>query len=143
MRVRAKGTVMFRLIKIEYGRENVPEPLVMPAKAGVVYQKGAALSLDPATGALVLATGEAPCRYLCLCDKTAGEGDTVTCCRVYPQMLFEVPLAAFTDAVRPGAMLGISADGCTLLGTAATYGALVEDTRGASAAGDVLQVRFI
>ena len=134
---------MFRLIKIEYGRENVPEPLVMPALAGAVYRKGAALSVDAATGALVPATGEAPCRYLCLADKEAEAGDTLTCCRVYPQMLFEVPLETVSDAVRPGAILGISADGCALLGTVSTHGALVEDARGASAAGDLVQVRFV
>lgn len=144
---------MFQLTKIHYGRDNVPEPITMPATAGVTYKIGIALYIDTATHTLKVASGDKTASYIALEDKTAVAGDKLLCYRVLPQMLFEVPITQYSaSTVVPGGRLQFSADGASLTATAASgyavsndvltvsLGATVLDTMNAVGAGDRILV---
>ena len=132
---------MFQLIKIAYGRDNVPEPMLLPAKAGVTYGVGMALRLDETDHALQIATGDVTATHIALEDKTAKAGEKLLCYQILPQMLFEAPVkSGDVSSVLPGSRLQISADGYGISTTAASgvtvsenkvkiaFGALVTDT---------------
>ena len=66
---------MFQLIKIEYGRDNIPEPMLLPATEGVSYTVGTALYLDKTKHSLAVASGDTTAEYIALEDKTAKAGE--------------------------------------------------------------------
>ena len=106
---------MFQLIKIEYGRDNIPEPLLMPATDGVRYTVGMALYLDTTSHTLAIAKGDSHAEYVAMEDKTAKAGDMLLCYQIYPQMLFEATLANGTAKnAAVGSRLQFSEDGCSL-----------------------------
>ena len=106
---------MFQLIKIEYGRDNIPEPLLMPATSGIAYTTGMALYLDTASHTLAIATGDTHAEYIAMEDKTAKAGDMLLCYQIYPQMLFEASVSDGTAAdITVGSRLQFSADGKNL-----------------------------
>lgn len=146
---------MFQLIKIEYGRDNIPEPMLLPATEGVTYTVGTALYLDKTKHSLAVVSGDTTAEYIALEDKTAKAGEKLLCYRVFPQMVFEAPITeGNASAVTVGARVQFSADGKGLTATAATgmtisgsavkmaLGGTVIDTMGAKAAGDKLLVRL-
>ena len=135
---------MYRLIKIEYGRNNIPEPVSMPAQPSLSYRRGMLLELDRESHKMKVASGDRKATHVCLEDKTAGEGELISCFRVTGQMIFEAPLSALGDAQAVGAYLQISADGMAVTATAATVGrgAQIENLQNATAAGDTVAVRL-
>lgn len=155
---------MFTLQKIEYGRTNIPEPCLMPAANAQQVTVGMALTMDASTHLLKKATGDCTAEYIALEDKaTASAGEKILCYRVLPQMIFEVPLAAYSASAHVvGARIQLHTDGLRLgsaaaSGIAATtslsgsvytttvtqkLGAVIVDTLGAAAAGDKVLVRL-
>ena len=106
---------MFQLIKIEYGRDNIPEPLLMPATDGVRYTVGMALYLDTTSHTLAIAKGDSHAEYVAMEDKTAKAGDMLLCYQIYPQMLFEASVSDGTATdITVGSRLQFSADGKNL-----------------------------
>lgn len=134
---------MFKLIKIEYGKDNVPQPIRVPASAGT-YTAGQALVVS--SNKVAKASGDVSAAYICYAGKTVTSTDSdLLVYKVTPSMLFEAPLsAAIGTTVKFGAKLTIGTGGDEVTATAATsnFGAYVEDMNGASAAGDTVIVRL-
>ena len=136
---------MFQLIKIEYGRDNVPEPMSLPVSAGKTITVGMALTIDSTTHTLTPAVGDMSVSYIALENKTTVAGDYLLCYAVYPQMIFEVPLSAYSATTQVlGAQLQIAATGDAITATAVStkYGAKIINTLGAKAAGDHVLVKL-
>ncbi|MBO5789519.1 MAG: hypothetical protein J6R42_06210 [Clostridia bacterium] len=150
---------MFQLTKIEYGRDNIPEPMLMPATAGTAYKTGMALKLNTTTHKLIPATGDTTATYIALEDKVGVEGEMVLCYAITPQMIFEVPLSAYSaTTVVIGGRLQFATDAQSLTSAAAsTYtatttsgtttitsclGGMIIDLLGAKAEGDKVLVRL-
>ena len=133
---------MFKLIKIEYGHGNVPEPILVPAAAGT-YKEGDALVVS--ANKVAKASGDASVAYICYAGKTVTSTDSdLLVYKVTPAMLFEAPLSAFGTTVKFGAKLTIDSTGEKVTATATTtnFGAYVESVNDASAAGDKVIVRL-
>lgn len=133
---------MFKLIKIEYGHGNVPEPILVPAVAGT-YKEGEALVVA-ATG-VSKASGDVNVAYICFAGKTLASVGNLLVYKVTPSMLFEAPLsAAVGTTVKFGAKLQLDSTGEKVTATAVSnnFGAYVEDVNGASVAGDKIVVRL-
>lgn len=134
---------MFKLIKIEYGHGNVPEPILVPAAAGT-YKEGDALVVS--SNKVAKASGDVNAAYICYAGKTVTSTDSdLLVYKVTPAMLFEAPLsAAVGSTVKFGAKLTIDSTGEKVTATAATtnFGAYVESVNGASVAGDKVIVRL-
>ena len=136
---------MFQLIKIEYGRDNVPEPMSLPVSAGKTITVGMALTIDSTTHTLTPAVGDMSVSYIALENKTTKAGDNLLCYAVYPQMIFEVPLSAYSATTQVlGAQLQIATTGDSITATATTtnYGAKIINTLGAKTAGDHVLVKL-
>ena len=146
---------MFELIKIEYGRDNMPEPMLLPAEAGTSYEVGMALFLDSNTHTMKVATGDTTATHISLEDKAPGEEEKILCYQILPQMLFEAPLSAYSSTtVAFGNRLQFSEDGKGLSATLATgitaagsevkyaLGGMIMDTLGANKANDKILVKL-
>lgn len=132
---------MFKLIKIEGGRINVPETRKAMAAAGT-YHPGMLLSI--ASGKLSPATGDVKAVAVCMQEMTLAADGELLVGNVYPDMVFEVPITAFSASVQvPGASVTFS-NGESVTATAATAGngAMVESVMNAAAAGDSILVRI-
>lgn len=134
---------MFKLIKIENGRGNVPEPVQIPATNGVAYKEGMALAI--ASNAAAIASGDVTAQYVCLEEKTGVAGGYVLAYRIMPQMIFEVPIQAYSSSTQKFAgKLTFHTDGLQITATAVTnnHGAFIEDLKGATGVGDKVLVRL-
>ena len=146
---------MFQLIKIEYGRDNIPEPMLLPAKEGVSYEVGMALSTDEASHTLIPASGNVTATFIAMEDKTAKAEDKILCFKILPQMLFEAPLSENANTTpAPFSRLQFGSGGKGVVATAASgysvsadkvtmaLGATVVDAFGAKNQGDKLLLRL-
>ena len=122
---------MFRLIKIEGGRINVPEPQILPVGNTAVVT-GQALVLSG--GKLVSATGKPT--FVALNDGAANGECAVG--RVESNQIYEVECTAVPTL---GTKVTIS-DGKKVTATTADGVAEIVDVNGATAAGDTVLVRF-
>lgn len=133
---------MFSVAKILGGRQNVPETLELPVTAGKTYTVGEALVVT--SGALAQASGAAKVKYISMENYTAPATGArkLRCFRVTPDMLFEVPLSAYSaTTLKVGATMTIGADGLTVTATAAEgTGAEIVDLGDAAKAGDKILV---
>ena len=77
---------MFKLIKIENGRQNVPEPEYVACGADLAIEEGQALSYS--AGKLSVATTTVP-TFIAAKTITAGATDVVPVFRVEPQQVWE------------------------------------------------------
>lgn len=126
---------MFKLIKIENGRMNVPEPEYHVANAAL--ECGQAVSLS--SGELVKNT-TAP-THITLASAKANDAK-VPCVRIEPAQVYEVPVSA-TPTASVGTKVALGTDGITVAGSASESGiATVVSLDGAKAAGDKITVRF-
>ncbi|MFA5562247.1 MAG: hypothetical protein WDA00_06385 [Eubacteriales bacterium] len=136
---------MFHLVKIEYGRHNVPEPQRLPATADVAYQNGMCLYLDTTTHTLNVAEGDVTVEYICL-ENTVGEaGGMVLCYRVYPQMLFETSAEEYSDtchSVGDRAQIAVGGLGLAAEVVEDNFGAQVVSTEADSEEGRRILVRL-
>lgn len=130
---------MFKLIKIENGRQNVPEPEYLEAKASEEIVIGEALVLS--AGVLTKATTTAP-QYIAMAS--VGTNDTkrtIAVCRVESNQLYDVPLSVAPGNIKVGDKVTL-ADGIKVTATTDGGVAKIVSLNGAAIAGDVVTVRF-
>ena len=126
---------MFKLIKIENGRMNVPEPEYLVANTDLAA--GQAVSLS--SGKLVKNTTTPT--HITLASAKANDAK-VPCVRIESAQVYEVPVSA-TPTASVGAKVAISTDGTSVGGAASETGiATVVSLNGAKVSGDKITVRF-
>lgn len=126
---------MFRLIKIEGGRINVPEPLVLTVGTTAVVS-GQGLVLNG--GVLVSANAGKPA-FIALANGAAGAEIPVA--RVEPNQIYEVSITAEPTALKVGDKVTLSA-GTEVTATTTSGVAEIVSLNGATKAGDIVVVRF-
>lgn len=134
---------MFRLLKIENARMNVPEPEYLDAKDSEVISIGEALTLS--AGVLTKCTGTTKPTHIAMGEKAAADTNRrMPACRVESNQVYAVPVtAAPTSALVPGAKVTIYTDGLQVTAAPTTDGVVtVIDKNGATAVGDEIIVRF-
>jgi len=132
---------MFKLAKIENGRQNVPEPEYLDVAASEAVSLGQALVLNSA-GKLT-ACGSATPTHIAMGEVNASTTKrTIAACRIEPNQVYEVACSAVPSALVPGNKVTIADDGLRV--TASTDGgvATVVALNGAALAGDKITVRF-
>jgi len=145
---------MFKLLKNDYGSNNVGETELMPATNSVAYKKHMALAIS--SGAMVIASGDVTATHICLEDKTGASGGTVLCYPISNGMIFETKLQGYSATTqKPGLSVTFHTDGLQITSTAAVMaaattsttlaakGAYIVDMCSASAAGDKVRVRLL
>ena len=132
---------MFRLLKIENGRMNVPEPEYLEAKASEAIEYGEALVLT--AGKLTKASGTTAPTHIAMAVKAAADADRrMPTCRIEPNQVYAVPVTAAPTSLVPGAKVTIHTDGLQVTATTTDGVAKVVDLNGAKAIGDEIIVRF-
>lgn len=133
---------MFHLLKILNGRTGVPEPSRITLSAAASVKYGTPVIISGGTLTKMSAASTALPTHLVLADS---EGKEVLATPIFPEMVFEVPVATSPASLAEGKEYLISADGLSLSATAADSskrGALLLSKRGATKAGDTVTVRF-
>ncbi len=132
---------MFRLLKIENARMNVPEPEYLDAKDSEVISIGEALTLS--AGVLTKCTGTTKPTHIAMGEKAAADTNRrMPACRVESNQVYAVPVTAAPKALVPGAKVTIYTDGLQVTATTTDGVATVVDKNGAAAVGDEIIVRF-
>ena len=134
---------MFNVAKIISSATNVPDPCRMITSSSVSYKVGTALILT--NGRLGNASATDKPQYIAAESAAAGERATLVCYPVTPNMIFEVEVAGQPGMVKPGTKVTLSVNGgfADMVSTTTTDGvATVIDTRGATAIGDKILVKF-
>lgn len=132
---------MFRLIKIENARMNVPEPEYLTATASEAITIGEALVL--ASGALTKCGATTKPTFIAMAGLSADATDRVIpVCRVEPNQIYEVETAADASAAVVGTKVTLHTDGLQVTATTTSGVAEIVSTNGAAAAGDKILVRF-
>ncbi len=127
---------MFKLIKIENGRLNVPEPIVY--EASVAVSEGEALAL--ASGRLAKCGTTTKPEYIAMGNATAGE--KVAVCRVESNQVYEAPISAAPGELAVGSKVKLDANAAGVTADTASGVATIVNLNGAKAAGDTVIVRF-
>lgn len=127
---------MFKLLKIENGRINVPEPEMLTL--GADMSEGTVCVISG--GVLTLAGATAKPTHVTLGAGKSGEA--VSCGRITPDHVFEVPISvAPTTSCKIGVKL-TTANGTQVTATTTDGVATIVSLNGASVAGDKVLVRF-
>lgn len=126
---------MFKLTKIEGGRINVFEPLVLKVGTTAVTS-GQGLILS---GGLLVTAGAGKPAYIALADGAANSEIAVG--RVEPNQLYEVETSEALEGVNVGDKVTLSA-GTKVTKTTNNGVAEIVSLNGATAAGDTVIVRF-
>lgn len=126
---------MFKLIKIEGGRTNVPEPEYLIA--GTALSAGQAVSLS--SGRLA-ANATAPTHITLSAAKE--EGVKIPCARIEANQVYEAPISEAPTGLNVGDKVTIHSGAVSV--TASTEGgiATIVSLEGATASGDKVTVRF-
>lgn len=132
---------MFKLVRIENSRMNVPEPLFYEATADEAIAEGEALVLT--SGKLTKCGATAKPAYIAMsaCAASAS-ARKIAVCRVEANQIWEVPCNAAPTSLVPGSLVTLHTDGLQVTATTTSGVVTVVDTNGASAAGDRLLVRI-
>ena len=133
---------MFRLVKIQNGRCNQPEPQKLGVTASETYTLGEALVLT--AGALTKCGATAKPTYIAGEDYTAPESGArrLTVYPVSGDMISETAFTAAPTSLTDGSVVTLSADGLGVTATTTSGVATVVDLAGAAAVGDKVLVRF-
>ena len=132
---------MFKLIKIENGRQNVPEPEYLEAKASEEIVIGEALVLS--AGVLTKCAATTAPQYIAMAS--VGVNDTkrtIAACRVESNQLYDVPLSVAPGNIKVGDKVTLATDGIKVTATTDSGVAKIVSLNGAAIAGDVVTVRF-
>ena len=133
---------MFKLLKIENARENVPSPAFYEVTAGEAVAEGEALVL--ASGKLTKCTATTKPQFIAMGDKAAAaENRQLAVCRPTPGMLFEVPITAAPTSLKAGDLVTLHTDGLQITATTTGGVVFIENLNGASAIGDSVIVRIV
>ena len=131
---------MFKLLRIENGRMNVPSPVFHEVTADIAVEEGMALVL--ASGKLAKTTGKP--EFIAMGAKAAADADRkLGVCRVEPNQIYEVPVSAAPTSLKVGDKVTLNADGLQVTATTTNGVITVEDLNGAVAAGDRIIVRIV
>lgn len=140
---------MFKLIKIENGRQNVPEPDYLDVTENEAVAIGEALVL--ANGKLTKCPETTVPKYIAMGEVSkASEKRTVAVCRIESNHLYEVPVSDAPSVLKIGDKVTLYAGDAESgeIGadrvTATTEGGVAEIValNGAAVAGDKITVRF-
>lgn len=132
---------MFKLIKIENARMNVPEPVFHEATAGEAIAVGEALVL--ASGKLTKCGATVKPEFIAMGKLDANDANRkVAVCRVESNQVYEVPVTAAPTALKVGDKVTLHTDGLQITATTTNGVVSVEALNGATAAGDTIVVRI-
>lgn len=133
---------MFRLIKIENARMNVPEPVFHEVKASEAVQLGEALVLT--SGKLTKCGATAKPEFIAMADCAADAANRlIPVARVEANQLYEVPVTAAPTSLVEGNKVTLHTDGMQVTATTTDGVVTVESLNGAAAAGDTIVVRIV
>ena len=128
---------MFNLKKIEGGRINVHEPEMLTVGSADLAA-GTVCTLS--SGVLVAATGTTKPTHVTLAN--GKKGATIPVGRIESNQVYETTVGAAPTSLKVGMKVTISADGTGVTATTTDGVVTVVDLLGATAAGDVVHVRF-
>jgi hypothetical protein len=132
---------MFKLLKMENARLNVPEPEYQEAKVGEAIEMGETLILS--AGKLTKCSGSTAPTHMAMGAKAAADTDRrIPACRIESNQIYEVPVTAAPTSLVPGAKVTIYTDGLQVTATTTDGVATVVDTNDAKVIGDKIIVRF-
>lgn len=126
---------MFRLIKIENGRMNVPEPEYLIASAAVAAGVAVALSSGK-----IVKSATAP-THITLGAATAAD-EKVPCVRIDKDQVYEVATSEAISGVYVGDKVTLDTNADKVTKTTTSGIATIVSLEGASVAGDTVLVRF-
>ena len=133
---------MFRLIKIENARMNVPEPVFHEVTASEAVQLGEALVLT--SGKLTKCGATAKPEFIAMADCAADAAKRlIPVARVEANQLYEVPVTAAPTSLVEGDKVTLHTDGLQVTATTTSGVVTVESLNGAAAAGDIIVVRIV
>lgn len=132
---------MFRLLKIENARMNVPEPEYLDVTDAEAVDEGEALVLT--SGKLTKCGATAAPQYIAMGVKTAADTSrTLPVCRVEKNQVYAVPVTAAPSALVAGSKVTLHTDGLQVTATTTSGVVTVVDLNGATTAGDEIIVRI-
>lgn len=132
---------MFRLIKIENARINVPEPEYLDVKAAEAVSEGEALVL--ASGKLTKCGATAVPQFIAMASLDANATKrTIAVCRVEKNQVYEVPVSAAPTSLVVGSKVTLNTDGLQVTATTESGVVTIVDLNGATVAGDKVVVRI-
>lgn len=135
---------MFKLLKIENARMNVPSPAYYEVTAGEAVYEGEALVLT--AGKLTKCGATTKPEFIAMGDKAAtAEDRKLAVARCAANQIYEVEVSgtAAPTSLAPGAKIKLGSDGLTVVADTASGVITVEDLNGATAAGDTIIVRIV
>ena len=133
---------MFKLIKIENARMNVPEPVFHEAATSEAITLGEALVL--ASGKLTKCGATAKPEFIAMADCAAeATNRLIPAVRVESNQLYEVPVTAAPTSLVAGSKVTLHTDGMQVTATTTSGVVTVESLNGAAAAGDTIVVRIV
>ena len=132
---------MFRLLKIENARMNVPEPEYLEVTADEAVEEGEALVLT--AGKLTKCGATAVPAYIAMGVKSASDTNRrMPVCRVEKNQVYAVPITAAPASLVPGSKVTLHTDGLQVTATTTSGVVTVVDLNGAAVAGDEIIVRI-
>ena len=132
---------MFKLLKIENARMNVPSPVFHNVRASEAVQIGEALVLSD--GALTKCGATATPEFIAMADLSAtATKREVPVARVEKNQIYEVPVTATPTTLKVGDKVTLHTDGMQVTATTTSGVITVEDLNGATAVGDKIIVRI-
>lgn len=133
---------MFKLIKIENARMNVPEPVFHEVTEDEAVVMGEALVLT--NGKLTKCVATVKPEFIAMADCAADAAKRlIPAARVEPNQLYEVPVQAAPTSLVEGSKVTLHTDGLQVTTTTASGVVTVESLNGAAAAGDTIVVRIV
>lgn len=133
---------MFKLLKIENARMNVPSPAYYEVTAGEAVAIGEALVLT--SGKLTKCGATTKPEFIAMGDKAASAEDRkLAVARCAPNQLYGVPVTAAPTGLKPGDKVTLNTDGLQVTATTTSGVITVESIDGATAAGDEIVVRIV
>ena len=132
---------MFRLMKIENARINVPEPEYLDVTAAEAVSEGEALVLT--SGKLTKCGATVAPQFIAMASLSAdAEKRTIAVCRVEKNQVYEVPVTAAPTSLKVGDKVTLNTDGLQVTATTTSGVVTIVDLNGATAAGDKVVVRI-
>ncbi len=132
---------MFRLLKIENARMNVPEPEFLEVTAAEAVAEGEALVLSG--GKLTKCGATTAPAYIAMGVKSASDTNRfMPVCRVEKNQVYAVPVTVAPTALKAGDKVTLHTDGLQVTATTSSGVVTVVDVNGATAIGDEIIVRI-
>lgn len=133
---------MFKLLKIENARMNVPSPAYYDVTAGEAVAIGEALVLT--AGKLTKCGAQVKPEFIAMGDKAAGAEDRkLAVARCAANQLYGVPVTAAPTSLKVGDKVTLHTDGLQVTATTTNGVVTVESANGATVAGDEIVVRIV